>query len=606
MAQNNRTENYRSPWGEAPAEKKSPEQEKFSAVAIIAAVAAILVVGAVGYYLLYLRVPEGANVGLEFSTSGQILVGSPFVFTVSLSNYSNNILKNAKLSLMLPDSLSFIGQPLDQRVFERTMGDLGPGSINKPDFPLLVVTSGSNSVKHIDAKLTYGTDQSPSTQFEYSSGADIVIGAPAISLNMAAPQSIFNGQDFDIKVDYANNTGVDFKNVHLKIDYPPIFQFKRSSVNAESESGNNSWNLGTVPAGSSATTLITGNVIGPEKSFVNFVASLNADFSGVTYPINSQTVNVGIASAPLSLEVVPAAGDNPDSVPGPGDSITYSLNYKNNSDVVMQNVVVSVKLTGEMFDFSTIRTDGAFNSLSNTITWLAANTPELANVTPGQGGSVGFDVKVKGSFPIRLLSDKNFTLKAQAQITSPTVPPNTAASKTISVANSETKIAGKLDIAAEGYWRDAKSGILNNGPYPPRVNQPTECSIHWRLTNYATDVTNITVSAYLQSSSRFTGTVKSNMDTSPSYNPNTGLVTWQIPYIPATKGILGAPAEAIFQIENTPAVNQVNQNVPLLGETKLEWTDSFTGQMMQASALPLDTSLPHDKTITTMDRVVKQ
>jgi len=345
-------------------------------------------------------------------------------------------------------------------------------------------------------------------------------------------------------------------------------------------------------------------MVGAENPNNNFVGSLTADFSGVTYPINLQTASVGITSAPISLEIIPAVSDNPGAVPGPGDGVTFSLNYKNNSGVAMQNVVVSAKLVGEMFDFSTIKTDASFNSLTNTLIWLTANAPELANVAPGQGGSVSFDVKVKKSFPIRLLSDKNFTLKVQAQIESPTVPPNTAANKTISVANSETKVAGKIDAAAEAYFRDAASGILNNGPYPPRVNQPTEYTIHWRLVNYATDAANIAVSAYLQSGSRFTGMVKSNIDTVPTYDSGTGLVTWQIPSLPATKGVISTPAEAIFQVENTPAVNQVGQNVGLLSDTKVGWTDSFTGQTMSVSALPLDTSLPYDKTITAMNRVV--
>ncbi len=138
------------------------------------------------------------------------------------------------------------------------------------------------------------------------------------------------------------------------------------------------------------------------------------------------------------------------------------------------------------------------------------------------------------------------------------------------------------------------------------MDQPTQYTIHWRLTNYSTDVANITVSAYLQSGSRFTGVVSSNIASStPTYNPDSGLVTWQVGSLPATKGITGAPAEAVFQIENTPSLTQVNQNVSLLGETKVEWTDSFVGAVYDATAPPLDTSLPYDKTITDTGRTVE-
>ena len=44
-----------------------------------------------------------------------------------------------------------------------------------------------------------------------------------------------------------------------------------------------------------------------------------------------------------------------------------------------------------------------------------------------------------------------------------------------------------------------------------------------------------------------------------------GEITWTIPYIPATTGVISPPAQTVFQITNTPAVNQVGQTITLLG-----------------------------------------
>ncbi len=594
---------YRSPWSDVPRrEIKGPTVGRSNnnwAGWVLAVVVFGLLAG--GAYYFFFRNPNGPNVGLEFSKPGRIFLGDPFALSLSLSNYSESVLKNAKLSLILPDGVSFVGQSQGQRVAEQSVGDLGPGSINQQSFNL-IVTSGPEAVKHIQARLVYTTAQSKNAQFESSGEADLLVGQSAVSVNFSAPQNVFSGQDFAIKVDYANNTGHNFKNIHLKIDYPPIFKFQRSTVATEGVS-NNSWDLGTLPAGSGGTISITGSIVGPEKSFFNFNGSLTADFLGGTYTINTQTVGIAISPAPLSLDIV--LNNASDYIAHLGETLKYIINFKNNSEVIMQNVTIRTKLIGEMFDFTTLKSDASFNSLSNALVWIAATTPELSNLTPGQGGSVDFSVKLKESYPIRLLSDKNFTLKVQAQIESPTVPPATTAEKTISVASLENKVGGRLELTAFALWRDAASGILNSGPYPPKVNQPTQYTIHWSLTNFASDVSGITVSAYLQSGSRFTGKVKSNTDTSPTYNPNSGLVTWLINSLPATKGVIGQPAEAIFQIENTPAINQAGQYVPLLSEPKVEWTDSFTGNHMQASVLPLDTSLPYDKTIDALNRAVQ-
>ena len=40
-------------------------------------------------------------------------------------------------------------------------------------------------------------------------------------------------------------------------------------------------------------------------------------------------------------------------------------------------------------------------------------------------------------------------------------------------------------------------------------------------------------------------------------NPANGEVTWQVPFVAATTGITGKPLEAVFQVANTPAVNEV-------------------------------------------------
>lgn len=605
MANNEDSGNYRSPWGRASEEpykkEKMPPQKSSKAWIFIVVVLFILILGVGVVYFLYFSGQEGPKVGLEFSRPSQVLAGDPFTLAVSFSNYSDSLLKNAKLSLFLPEGVYFLGQSQSQRVAEQAVGDLGPGSINQQSFNLIATGEG-NTLKRIEAKLSYMSGGGSSAQFESAGQTDILIGQPAVGLNLSAPQNVFSGQDFELKVGYGNNAPHEFKNIHLKINYPPIFQFKRSTIVPDG-AGNNSWNLGTIPAGATGAIVITGSVVGLPKSFFNFSGSLETDFLGNNYVLNTQSASLAISPAPLSLEIT--LNNSADYIAQIGDKLNYVLTYRNNSDAVMQNIAIRAKFIGELFDFTTLQSDASFNSLSNTALWLGANTPELMNLPPGGSGSVKLSVDLKNSFPIRLLSDKNYTLKAQAQIESPTVPPNTTAEKTISLADLETKVAGMLGVAAEAYWRDAASEILNAGPYPPKVNQPTQYTIHWRIANYATDVTQVRVSAFLQSGSTFTGKVKSNVESSPVYEPNSGLVVWQINFLPATKGVIGQPAEAIFQIEATPAVNQSGRPMPLLGETKIEAQDSFTGLILQASASQLDTSLPYDRTITERERNVQ-
>ncbi|MBI2033802.1 MAG: hypothetical protein HYT13_01755 [Candidatus Liptonbacteria bacterium] len=551
----------------------------------------VLIIAGGVYFLL--RGGGSPNVSLEFSKPDQVLLGQPFSVTVSFSNYSESVLKNTKLSLALPEGVSFLGQSPDQKVMEQTVGDLGVGSLSQQTFSL-IVTSGSQSLKRLMAKLIYATEENLKVQFVSIANADIPVGQPAISLNLGTPANVFSGESFAVKVSYQNNTNEDFKNLGLKIDYPSIFRYQKSTL--DPTSGNNFWRLGALTRGSDGSFTITGSVVGPEQSFFNVDATLTADFLGQNYTLGTQTASVAISVAPLSLSI--SVNESMDYIAKVGDTLRYVLRYRNNSDTALQNVVIQTKLTGELLDFQTARSEASLNSLTNTFSWGAANTPELLSLAPGQEGTVNLEIRLLHAFPIRRLSDKNYTLKAQAEIQSPTVPQNTTAEKTLSVTSLETKVAGQIAIDSRAFFRDAASGFLNSGPYPPKVNVATQYTIHWLITNYSTDVVNIQVSAYLQSGSRFTGKFKSNLEGQPPvFDQNSGRVLWQVRSIPATKGIVGEPAEAIFQIETTPAVNQVGQELPLLSETRIQALDSFTNLTLESSDGALNTSLPDDPTI---------
>jgi Domain of unknown function DUF11 len=552
---------------------------------------AVIVVGAI--FLIFLRPAAGPNVGIEFTKPDQVLVGDQFVLMVSPANYSQSILKNATLSVSLPDNVSFVGQSSGQRVMQQTVGDLGPGSVT-PQQVNLIVTGDPNSVKHVEVKLTYGTDASPNAQFETDSGVDLVVGGPAISLTVNAPQTVFSGQDFTITVTYTNNTSHSFNGVALALQYPPAFTFTGSSM-APASAGNNSWNIGTIAPAGTGSIMITGNITGPESGTYTLDGTLRGSVEGNTYSLSEGSASLVLGASPLSLSVT--LNGTPDYVSQPNDNLTYVITYTNNSSASFQNLVIKATLTGALFDFSSVTTNGSFSSRTDTVTWNAANAPALLNLAPSQSGSVTLNVRTISSYPIRLVSDKNYTLALNVQVSSPTVPPGIAASSTVSAVGVENKIGGAITLASEGFWRDAASGILNSGPYPPKVDQATEYTIHWIITNYATDATNVTVSSSLQSGTTCTGEIKSNVSTAPVCNAANGSVTWTIPFIPATTGITGPPAEAIIQVENTPAVNQVGQAVTLMGPAALSATDAFTSSTLTASARAVTTDLPNDTTI---------
>ncbi len=555
----------------------------------------VIAIAVVIYYLLL--PPQTPNIAISFLDPSATMIGQPFPVVVTVSNNSHSVIEDAMLNITLPDGLSFASST----TATQAIGTVSSGTINPPQTLWFVVTSSTiaGTSQTVNATLAYHAAITPKTTFVSSASTSFAIGTQsALSLSYNAPSSIFSGEDFDITVHYQNNTASALQGIQFSMPHPPAFHFVSSSSVMPMDTGDTTWKLGTLAANATGTLVITGNIVGPANAQYPLTGTIGATFSGQTYPAASAPIAFTVTPAPLSLSL--SLNNSSTYVSKAGDSLNYTLTYANNSGVTFKSVNISAALSGAMYDFSSLQTNGSFNSKSDTITWHAADEPALAALAPGQSGTLIFSIGTKSAFPIKLLSDKNYSLHVTATATSPTVPPNTAGTNTTSVTTLNTKVGGLITLSANGYYKEASSSIANAGPYPPTVNQPTQYTIHWTITNYATDATSVTVSAYLQSGTTFTGVAKSTGLAStplPVYNAGTGEVSWTIPLIPATTGVISPPVSAIFQVSNTPAINQVGNPVTLMGPTTLTATDAYTGATMQATVGPITTQLPHDPSV---------
>jgi len=601
MPRNTAEKSSYSPWEEDENLPIHAPQESFHIWKAILGAIVVLAIGAGVYgYVLFNRTPD-VKVSAVFETPPQPLLGEPFSLSLSVANQSDNVLHGAKLSFFLPQDVVFVGEWSNERVHDEILGTLGPGSVVQRTISVMAMGQ-AKTVRQIRAKFVYSTTPEGRVQFERDTVADVQVGEPAITLSLEAPQQAVNGEAFTTAIQYKNASRQDFRNVRLRFSHPEIFRFQKASMESASRA-NDMWDLGVLKAGAEGKVLIDGTVMGPEGSFFTVSGSISADFLGESKELAVQAASLTIATSPLSVSVLVNGGVN--YIAGIGDTLQYTIAYRNNSAVAFHGIAVRARLIGGLFDYPSVRAAGSFNSLTNTLTWIAANAPELENLDPGQEGTLTFSVQLKPAFPISRVSDKNYALKVEARVESPTVPSGITASSTVSLATLETKVKGVVALRAKVLWRDAAWGILNDGPYPPKLNKPTQYTIHWIITNYSTDIGSVHMEAFLQSGAKFIGKAKSTVTTLPQYDVTTGRVTWDIPSIAATRGVFGAPVEGVFQIEATPSVTQVGQDVVLIGPVRLQANDLFTGTALESTVGALTTALPEDLTIQLTDRRVQ-
>ena len=583
---------------------KISEYEKYGRWIFWGTVSAIIVLLAIsGFYIYQYFTSESAALSVE--APKEAMIGAPFDLKVQLDNQSENDLQKVQLSIVLPEDMaSLVEGQSKEGLLTQDLGNLAKGDAIQRKIPLVILSDGQTT-KRFKVSFSY-LPSDFGGRLEKIKEMEVAVKESAIKLDLTAPEKVLNNEEFEIVADYSNISDVDFYDAKIKFVFPDNFIFKDSEPKM---SGKWFLQLDSLPKGANGQMLIKGKLVGEENKFFEIKDEAELSLLGRTYKINEKTASVFIASSPLSMKIS-VNGASSNYVSQLKDKLRYTLAFRNNTDVGLQDAVIKAKITGEMFDFSTLETKGFFSSADNTVTWNAANTPELRLLAPGAGGELSFDAQTKENFPIRKKSDKNFTLKVQGEISSPTVPYYVSADKSIGLASLENKVAGATQIEALAYFKepgDSNSGIINKGSLPPRVNIPTGFTIHWLIKNYATDVDNVGVKASLQSGVRWTGIVQSNAGTStPVYNERTQEVSWFINKIAATKGVISEPVEAIFQIEATPNVTQINGEVPLISDAQLTAIDGFTGLKLTSGAKALKTGALSDPNLESKDTRVAQ
>ena len=551
---------------------------------ILYSIVLVVILAGVAYFGFHWFTHDNSGLSLEFKGPESVPVGMSFELEVGVNNNSGQVLNNAKLLLSIPDGVVFVGRSADENIISRKIGNVGVGSLTTQKFDLIVLKGEDDDVKSITATIDY-TPEDVKTRFQKRSNWQLPIEGEALELIGELPAKITSGKVVELKIKYKNNSSIDLDDLVLKIKYPKSFQFQRATL--KPDEGNNEWHLGGLHPGSSNDFVVIGKLIGPENGFFDFKAAVTTKLSGRKYVISQKVINTAIKVAPIDLNIL--ANDSANYVAKINEKIDYSINYRYLTRSQGNNPIVTAKLSGKMFDLSSLEIgdDGQLDTRTNAINWKLADGV--------QSGSVNFSIKTKDQYPIRRIGDRNFVLKVESQFED---------SVHATISRSETKVIGQVEIEVKGYFRDAKGKVINSGSLPPQVGQSTEFSIHWDITNYATDVSDIRVTTRLPSYVEFVG-VKSKTNGSFSFDEDSPeFLTWEIDKIPATKGVISRPTIAIFQIRAVPTKEMVGKHMSLIGTTNINATDKFTNTPLSDSDDALTTQLPDDPTLSPSDGIV--
>ena len=537
-----------------------------------------------------------SRVELNLKVPDNIASGEEIVLTIEYKNNNRVALNDAHLILNYPTG---IFSPEGKEIFQdsRSLGTIGKKSEGKEEFKIRLVGE-KGEIKNIVARLDY-KPQNINSHFENSNSLRVEINTILIEINIEGSEKAVAGQEISYLIEYKNKTDETAENLIIKLEYPENFQFKGAEPSPKSEIENNIWEIESLKANEKKT--INLNIVLSGQEMENKVLrALIGKIDDDNFLQYSQSEFITqISPAPIAL-LLNIDGINEECKLDAGQRLKYRINFKNNTDVALSELILKAHLKDSIFDVREIDLDdkGFFDSRTNTITWSGADINALNLLEPNQSGEVSFSILIKDPLPIISFNDKNFKANVIAEIQTLTIPAKFAGTELKFERELSCKINSQLTLRAKAYYYEPLSGIYNTGPIPPRVDSLTTYTVHWQITNTANDLDNVQVRAVLPQGINWSNyQINKSNKGQVYYNERTKEVVWEIGRVSAGIGVTMASYELVFQIGLTPSINQVGTVPILINESSVEGKDLFTANTLKSSAIEINTSLPDDSRV---------
>ena len=534
------------------------------------------------------------RVKVSVSSEEKVQSGDSAIFTIDYQNLNSVSLREAILHVNFPENfkpegnLNFEseGSNTQRYVIGNVPGKTGGKIAFQGKF-----FGPKDLLTYVNVLLEYKSFNFNSTFTTEAKGGIFITSSP-LSLELVGPREASAGNAVNYIAKYKNNGETAFKNLKLKVEYPPDFSYAVSEPLPANES--NIWFIGELGPGESGEVKISGSVSGRNDEVKRFKASIGESKEGGDFfSYGDSESSLKIVGPPFEIEQT-VNGKKDAVVVSAGENLQFNIKFRNASSIGLRDVVLTEEIASPILDYTRL---GISNSkayvdfLKGTLTWKGAENEILRTLNPNQGGEVSFSVPVKEVIPVAGLNDKNFSISAVAKIDSPDVPVAEGANKTVASNTVNVRLNSKLGIAAEGFYNDSE--IQNSGPIPLQTGAETTFAIHLKLLNVSSDLAGAKVVGILPAGVSWKGVVIPKNE-NVSFNSRTNEFVWDIGNLPAGIGILTNPRELIFQIGITPGQNLIGGFAPLLGKTVFSGKDSFTGQPLEASIEEKNSNLSED------------
>lgn len=412
------------------------------------------------------------------------------------------------------------------------------------------------------------------------------ISSAPVNLSVMGPDSSGANQNLSFAIKAGLNTPDAVKNMIIVAEYPRGFDFK--SAEPSPTFGDNIWVLGDLNPGVEKEIKVNGVIVaqsGEQRAFNVYIGQqtdVNEREMGVQF--NSQSYVVSIQKPLLDTRITVNGNNNPEVVVSSGASNTTEISWNNSTNQKLTDIEIVAELSGSIVNYSSINTNGFYESSTNKIIWNRQNYPAFASVNPGQDGELRFSFN---TLPPTSGAEATISLSIKAR------DPNNV-NEFLDIKNFDRKtlrIATNLQMVGHALYNSG--AFANTGPLPPTPGQSTTYTVSWSLVNSLNDVSGAEVRGKLPIYVEYVGT-KSPSGESLTFNQTTKEVVWNVGNVKKGTGTNLPAKEVQFQVRLNPSEIHVGETLDLVQGIKYKGLDVSTNTQINNNYSDIRTILNKD------------
>ncbi len=437
------------------------------------------------------------------------------------------------------------------------------------------------SIRNIKVSLEYHP-QGSNAIFTKDMYYPVTISVAPLSLDIKAPESAISNQPISFSVTTTLNTSLSpSDHPILKLTYPNNFVFE--SAIPSPTLGNSIWDLSSITATKPMNVEVKGRLMGQdgeEQVFHAYAGTTNGTNQSAVNVVYSSVLKKILISKPfLDARILVGGQDKTEYVSQGGQTINADIAWANNLPTRITDGQIIVHLSGNVFDKTTVNpTSGFYDSINSQIIWDKSAVPQLAEINPGESGTVSFSFK-----PVSLIglsSIKNPQVNISVSIKGRQPQLGSTYSDIDNFSEKVVKILSDFQIAS--------SASFSSGSMPPKAETETNYNVTWTLSNSANGLTQAEARSLLPIYVKWVGVAGTNDNL--TYNDVTREVIWNIGQVAPNTGI-NTNREVSFIVSLKPSLNQVGSVPQLMKEVYLSGMDSFANTLVKSTRGPITTSI---------------